>query len=217
MSNKDLRENLLAARLESLIKWSVDNSSTVLTATGLLVAAGLITSVFTLRRSELRDSQWTRLALAESFIGQKQFPQAEQILNEVLPAAASNDIFLHASFFLGEAAYQEQKYEEAVRHFSNIVNNGSASPVKALALAHLGTTFEQMKDYAQAARAYQNFVQSYPDHFMGARIQLAWGRTLTLAGNKTESRKVLSQLIDLYPTSTWAENARSIMDKFAVR
>jgi TolA-binding protein len=46
---------------------------------------------------------------------------------------------------------------------------------------------------------------------------LGLGRSLAAAGKIDEAKKALGQLIDLYPTSHWAENARSIMDKFKTR
>ena len=38
-------------------------------------------------------------------------------------------------------------------------------------------------------------------------------RTLYAAGKKDDAIKALGQLIDLYPASVWAQNARQIMDR----
>jgi TolA-binding protein len=86
-----------------------------------------------------------------------------------------------------------------------------------LALSNLGFAYEQKKEYKNAAETLQKYMDAYADHFLAPRVQLAIGRNWALSGDTDAAKKTLSQLIDLYPTSEWAQNARLIMDKFISR
>lgn len=214
----DLKENILANKLEKPLKWAVENRATVLGAIGLLVIAGLISSVFIIRKKELREMNWTRLAQAKAMLSQpQQRPQAKPILSEIRTASPADAVGLHALFTLGEAALLERNFDEAVTRFSELVGLSGAHPLTPLALSNLGHAYEQKKDYNAAAQAYQKFMESFGEHFMAARIQLSLGRALSNAGRVEEAAKTLEQLIDLYPTSEWAEKARRMMDKNKTR
>lgn len=213
----DLKENLLAIKLEALIKWVIANHQKVLTVGGILLAALLIGSVFVLRRKEAHQTFSTRLAMAESLYNQKQFTQAKQILSELRTQVSSPDLLSHILYYSGLVALGEKDWENAVSYFSQVTNLPGSYPIESLAMLNLAHTYQQKKDYSSAAQTYRNFMADYPEHFMAARVQLEMGRVLILSGQTEEGRKALEQLIDLYPTSTWAENARSIMDKFKTR
>jgi TolA-binding protein len=77
----------------------------------------------------------------------------------------------------------------------------------------LGFAYEQKGDYAGAAQTYRQFMTDHAEHFLAPRIQLALGRSLAMSNQPQAAQEALGHLIDLYPTSPWAENARQIMDK----
>ncbi len=82
---------------------------------------------------------------------------------------------------------------------------------------NLAFAFEQQKKYDQAAAVFGRFMVEHGDHFLAPRVQLSLGKNLALSGKTEEAKKALQQLIDLYPTSPWAENARSFLDKNKTR
>jgi TolA-binding protein len=213
----ELKENILAGKMEVALKWALENRQQVLTALGIGVGVILIASVYFLRKQEQRASNFTRLAQAEFLLNQKKYPESKQILNEIRASTNDNQILIHTLYYLGQNALAERNADEAIQVFSDVIRRASNSPIKPLALVNLAYAYELKKDYASAAQTYQQFADNYPDHFLAARTQLQLGRVLALAGKSDESRKALTQLIDLYPTSAWAENARAIMDKNKTR
>ena len=218
MSTKaDLKENVLAAKVEIALKWVLANRGPVLTVLGIFVAVLLIGSVFMIRRQELRNTTLTRLALAESLISQQQYDRGTQILQDIRAGATSGSILVQVAYQQGLASLGLKNYDQAAQYFSEAVDKSAGSPVRPLALSNLGFTYEQKKDFAAAAQAYGRFMTEYGEHFLAPRVQLALGRSLAADGKWEDAKKALTQLIDLYPTSTWAENARSIMDKNKTR
>jgi len=213
----ELKENILANKMEHLVQWAVAHRPHVLIGTGVIVVSVLLSSVFIIRNGEVRDMNWTRLSQAVSYFNQKDFPAARQILTDVQQQDPRGVLFLYATYHLGEIDLAENKYDDAVRNFSSVIASSGKNPLRALALTNLGYAQEEKHDFAEAAKTYRKFLDEYAEHFMAARTQLALGRALALSGDKQAAKTTLSQLVDLYPTSPWAENARRIMDKIETR
>lgn len=214
MSTKaELKENVLANHVETVLRWVLMNRGPVLTGIGVLIAAILLGSVFMIRRRENRDVQSTQIAMAESFLGQRQFDRAAQVLQDIRTKATDPSIIVRTAYFQGVTALEQKNYEQAAGFFREAADRAQGTPMKPLALANLGFALEEKKDFDAAVMTYGQFMSEFGDHFLAPRVQLAIGRSFLLSGKEEEGKKALNQLIDLYPTSPWAQNARSIMDK----
>lgn len=214
MSTKsELKENILAAHLEGVVKWGLDHRPLVITTAAVIVVGILISSVFMIRQKEQAEQDWTRLSQAQVLSGQKQYAPAKEILTTISNNTPDKNIRLHALFQLGELAITEKNYDAAINHLTILIAQAGNSPLKPLALSNLGFAYEEKKDFTNAAQTYRAFMDEFAEHFMAARTQLALGRVYAASGNNEAAKTALTQLIDLYPTSPWAENARQIVDK----
>jgi TolA-binding protein len=173
MSTKsELKENILATKLESLIKWGMEYRSAVMTVLGIIIIGALIGSVFVLRQKEQNEKTVTRLAQAQAFVGQRRFLEAESILSELhatRPPAPTADL---VSYYLGLSLLEQKKYEESKKYFQEIIDRSGTSALKPLAISSLAFSFEELKDYSSAVVLYQKFMSEFSDHFMAPRIQL---------------------------------------------
>jgi TolA-binding protein len=218
MSRKaELSENLLAARMEGALLWIFERRVQVLISIGVAVAVLLIGSVFVLRRREQAEQARTKLAYAQSLISQQQFAQADPLLAEVRSSRADADTVRLAAYLGGVSSLEEGKLDDAVKLLTEAVDKSAGHPIRPLARASLGAALEQKNDLPAAIATYGAFISESPDHFLSPRIQLALGRTNLLAGRNDDARKALEHLIDQFPTSEWAENARRLMDKNKTR
>jgi TolA-binding protein len=214
MSRKaELKENVLASHLERFLKWVIDRHVQVLTSLGVAVAVILIGSVFLLRQREARESSRTRVAYAQALLSQARFGEASKALEEVAKSPTDADTARLAVYLRGVAAIGESKIDEAIVHLNDAVSRSRNHPLRPLALADLAAAYEQKKDFDGAARTYAMFAADHPNHFMTPRILLGLGRSQMLGGKADEARKSLDRLVDLYPTSEWAEIARRLIDK----
>jgi len=218
MSTKaELKENLLASRLEGAIKWIVDHRPAVLTAFGIIVVTALFASVFILQRSNQTKTDWTRLSQAQALMDMKRLDQSRGIFQSVYDTSPDLDAKLYAGFYLGQLDLQEKKYDEAITRFSAVVSNATDHPLRPLALSNLGFAYEEKGDFVNAVQTYRQFMTDHAEHFMAARVQLSLGRALAASNDIPSAKEELSRLIDLYPTSPWAERARQIIDKLKTR
>jgi TolA-binding protein len=216
-TQSELKENLLAAKLDGVVEWIVARRFQVLAVGSLFLLAVLIGTFLIIKRGEDNEIRSTRLAQAEVLINQKQYAAARSILADVSRQAANQPVGLLASYYLGVVNLEDGKWADAVTAFSSVADRAGKSPLRPLAMENLGFALEQSNDFKAAAAAYGKFMESYSDHFLAPRVQLARGRSLVLAGDTAAAKDVLGQLIDIYPTSTWAQRARLIMDKVQTR
>jgi predicted negative regulator of RcsB-dependent stress response len=213
----ELKENLLAARLEGVLTWVIERRIQFLISIGVLVAVLLISSVFVLRKREQVDQARTKLAYAQSLVSQRAYAEAAPIIDEVRKANADSDTARLAAYLAGVSAFEQNKLDEAISLLTEAVDRSGGHALRPLARMALGTALEQKKDFPAAVANYGAFLAEMPDHFLSPRVQLSLGRAHLLAGNEAEARKALEHLIDQLPTSEWAENARRLLDFKKVR
>ena len=216
-TRSELKENMLAAKLEVLVAWVMANRGPVITGAGVAIAVVLIGSVFVLRNREKRDSDLTRLMLGKELVSQRAYDRAAASLADLRPSLTNHNLIAQSAYFQGLAALGQKNFAEAQAFFQEAVDHSAGSPLKPLALSNKGFAEEEKKDFEAAAQTCRQFMAEFDTHFLAARVQLSLGRTLAAAGKIEEAKAALVHLIDLYPTSQWAENARSIMDKLKIR
>ncbi|OVE77669.1 hypothetical protein BVX98_02070 [bacterium F11] len=214
MSKKsELKENVLAAKVEKALSWILDYKVPVLAFLGVLIFGLLVGSVFILRRNEKRELVWARLSQAQSLLAINQLSQARQILTETRTESPDLTTLLFSSYYMGQVELADEKFEDALPLFEEVVEKGGKALITPLALSNLGYTQERLGNFSEASQTYQQFMDQYGEHFMAPRVQLSLGRSLLKAGEMENGKIALDQLVDLYPTSPWAENARQILDK----
>jgi tetratricopeptide (TPR) repeat protein len=213
MSRGELKENLLAARVEKFLRWAIARRGPILISVVLVIAAVLIGSVVVLRRQQARETVETQMAIAQSMIMQQHPDQAVEMLQAARSKATDSFLASRLLYIEGTAYLATKNFDGAVTVFREALELSSGSPLQPLVLANLGFAQEEKKDYDGAAATYTKFMTDYGNHFLAPRIQLSLGRTLFAAGKSDDARKALGQLIDLYPTSVWAQNARDIMGR----
>lgn len=212
-TRSELKENILANKLEGVVGWMVDHKPAVLGGAGFLLFGAMVASVMIIKKNELKEENWWKLANVQAMITQKRSVEAHDLLNEIRASGADQGTYLHATYLLAETALQEKKYDEALQHYQEITDQGGSHPLIPLTLSNMAFTYEQKGNYAQAAETYQLFMTDHSEHFLAARIQFVLGRALVKAGQTKAGKEALGQLVDLYPTSKWAQNARQILDR----
>ncbi len=218
MSTKaELKENILASKLESIVPTLITYRIQILIGLGIVIAAGLISSVFIIRRNETRSVQWWQLSQAQILFNQNQPDAATQLLTGIKNGSPGSTEAFYAQYYAGQFAISQKKYDDAIQSFSGFISQAGNHPLRPLALSNLAYSYEQKGDYAAAVQTYQQFMSQYSEHFLAARSQLELGKALLRSGDPEGAKKSLGQLIDLYPTSPWAQNARRIMDKLETR
>ncbi len=216
-TRSELKENMLASKMEGSLGWFNAHRVPVFASLGIGVAVMLIASVFIIRKRERTEIEWTRLAQAQGLLGEKRFEVADGMLNDIANTNAGTLTAAYAHYHLAESQLEQKKFNDAIKSLGDVVAQTTDKPLRPIALSNLGFAQEQKGDFTGAAQTYRQFLEQYGDHFLAARTQLRLGLSLIRGGDIDGGKKALGQLIDLYPTSPWSENARRFMDKSKTR
>jgi len=115
----------------------------------------------------------------------------------------------------------EPEYNEVVGLLENVRDNAPASDLAARSQFAIGTYSERKEKLANAAAAYFKLVDTYPSHPLAPEANLRAGKMLagfSESGNQNSSnlqqaKNTMKDLIQQYPSSTQAKEAKSLLSK----
>jgi TolA-binding protein len=142
-------------------------------------------------------------------IGMGRVEDARQQYQSALEIDGSFDA---AKVGLAKAALQQENYEEALQHLSPVAE-ANTTAVGAEAQYLLGVTFQEQGEFQQALDEYANVQVLYEfyDRWV-AKSLLKSGEAYIQLGNNSQARKVLQSLMNKYPRSSEAQQARQMLD-----
>ena len=95
------------------------------------------------------------------------------------------------AYELGEAALQQENYEEAIRHFTSAEENGKT-------FARLGYAYSQLGRYTEATRAYQDVLRFDTDEKQNTDTEIAMSQALLGLGYIAYRQGRFDRAIRLY-------------------
>lgn len=124
-------------------------------------------------------------------------------------------------FKLGEALYDEGKFDKANRLFAQIVPNYRGKPQAEKLMYLYSNTFYQMKDYYVAGYQFERFASSYPKSekleeasFLGAKSYYQLSPIYSKDQKETkEAIEKLQEFINLFPNSKYVADANKLIQE----
>jgi tol-pal system protein YbgF len=104
---------------------------------------------------------------------------------------------------------RELRYEQATTAFRDFLVNYPTGRYAHIAQYWLGEAAYARRDFVQAIKDYQALLQNHPRSAKRAEAMLKIGYSYQELKRLDESKKVMEQLIELYPDSTEAGQARN--------
>ncbi|WP_242205038.1 outer membrane protein assembly factor BamD [Aestuariivivens insulae] len=122
-------------------------------------------------------------------------------------------------FKMGEALYNEGKFEKANRLFAQIVPNYRGKPQAEKLMYLYSNSFYKMKDYYVAGYQFERFASSYPSSekveeasFLSAKSYYMLSPVYTKDQTETtEAIEKLQNFINLFPESQYLEEANKLV------
>lgn len=94
---------------------------------------------------------------------QGKLPQARQAYEQVTKDTET-ETAAKARFMIGECAFREKKYEEAVEHYLTAALGYAYEEWQVLGYLEAGRCFLELKDNAKARDMFETIVKKYPNH-----------------------------------------------------
>ena len=182
-----------------------------------------------------------RLALADSHFNEGSITNYILAISEyrdfvtLYPSHPRSD---YAQFQIGEAQFSQRNGPDrdqtatvkALAEFDRLLEAYPSSPYVEQARSRIGACRQSLaraeflagffyqrtrRAYRAAAARYEALMNDYPDYDSMDEVLYRLGQVLYLSGRAAEALPQLSKLLEVYPTSPWANDARALMEQAA--
>ena len=96
------------------------------------------------------------------------------------------------NYNLGNAIYQQDRYDEAVRRYENAISSTSDEATRAKAYHNLGNAYFNQEDYEKSVEAYKNALRLNPKD-LETKINLAQAQRLKLQQQQQQQQQQQDQ------------------------
>jgi tetratricopeptide (TPR) repeat protein len=202
--------------LESVTSFWDRNQRVVLgsAAVLLVIAAG---TFFTLRSRATQDEAASgRLAEADLFFWQGDYPRAQQVAKEVAQQYGSTPSGLDAHRLTGDAAYWAGDFKTAAEEYQTYLARQKSGVLANAARRSLAYTYESGGQLAKAVPIYDQLVGVF-DRESSAEFLMAAARCEAGLHQNAEAIKRLQRLGDEFGDTSLAGRAREMMGELQAR
>ncbi len=114
----------------------------------------------------------------------------------------------------GIKAFNDRKYQNALKSFTDFANVYTNHSLVSNALFWQGECHYQLKNYPQAALAYEKVISAYPNSNKAAAAYLKQGMTFANLNKKDAAKERYTQLVELYPKAPEATRAKEYLKNY---
>lgn len=91
----------------------------------------------------------------------KNYPEAEDVLTQLLQRYPDSRMKFEATYYLGEIKYSQKKYDEALMYYNKIAEDFSTSSFADKAMYRISSVYYQKKEYANGLKNITIFQYKY--------------------------------------------------------
>ncbi|MGH7597583.1 MAG: tetratricopeptide repeat protein [bacterium] len=135
-------------------------------------------------------------------------PLLEQLVNEYSGTKSAGI----ATIYLANAYMHTKDYANAEKFYKKYLDDFDDDPILSISAAYgLAATHEERGDYAKAAMLYEQAGNKHDESYRAPELLISAARCFKLAGQNEGAHRALQQLLDKYPKSALAEEAKLLM------
>jgi TolA-binding protein len=208
LTKKEMKQDRLVKLTIDLEKFYVDHQKLVLTVAVavLVVIAGVILVRKSMESSRLEAAY--KVTMAKASFGSGQLDNAAAAF-QTLATSGSGVVAAESKYFLGRIAYEQGKYSQAVDEFNGYFKDFSGTDeLNVGAYAGLGSSYEALEKYADAAQEYQKAADKYPKNPAAVELLMDAARVYQKLNQPEKAIPLLRKIRDSYPESSLAQQAR---------
>ena len=146
---------------------------------------------------------------AEAMYEVRKYGEAVQNFSRFLqmPAAPETDVYSYADYALAYAAFRNDNFDIAARHFERFLSTSGGSmeeDIRNDAIARLGDSYLTMRDYSRANQYYDRLIDRQASNQDYALFQR--GIIQGLEGDNQTKISTLQSVVDQFPNSNYADD-----------
>ena len=193
--------------IDNLVKWMQKNKKTLVSIAITAILVGAVFSVIEYLKNKDYQEQWSQLFVAELSVVNGGDSESYAPLETFAEQYKTKPAGVYASFVLGSALAQQEKFTEAEKYFKQALENANEefSPLIMNSLASVYLATNKLDDTLNIIADFEN---KYSNHFSISQMKLYKGFALELKGNKQEAENIYRAILEDYPNTYYSAIAQ---------
>jgi tetratricopeptide (TPR) repeat protein len=197
--------------LTPVIKFYNKYQNIILGVLGAIVLIIVFTIITITRLQQTQKRNWEKISLAQSYIYNKMYVEGFKLLDEIINTSKNSKysayaMYIKASFLTDEL--DNSDYATAKDLCLKILELKKPKTLLPHTLYLLGQCYQNLGDFTNAVKTYNEFISKYPNHFLTPRVYESLAITYDLAGDKENVKNIYDKINILYPGSYWSSIAQ---------
>jgi predicted negative regulator of RcsB-dependent stress response len=153
-------------------------------------------------------------ALSDAYVSfaQGQQDQGLALLNDVIAKYPKTSAAYQASLFLGDYYISLGNFNDALTYLSKTSTDAKPSDLRPLALARIIYVWDLRNEFINAKDASENFIKTYPDHFLTKSIYISLARYYAILGSLDDVKRICNDILTKFPATEEATIADNTLN-----
>jgi len=179
----------------------------------VLLITVLLAVIIIFRMKHAKEYVSQRLLFAESFLYQRNFNEANKILDEIINNYKNSKYAGYAMYLKANVLYDNKDFVQAKQVCIDFLKIRKPKYVVVPMLYILGHCYLALNDFDNAIEIFNEITQKYVEHFYTPRVYESLALCYELKGDFQSARNVYEKMNVLYPNSYWSEIAQQKLNK----
>ena len=179
----------------------------------VLLITVLLAVIIIFRMKHAKEYVSQRLLFAESFLYQRNFDEANKILDEIINNYKNSKYAGYAMYLKANVLYDNKDFVQAKQVCIDFLKIRKPKYVVVPMLYILGHCYLALNDFDNAIEIFNEITQKYVEHFYTPRVYESLALCYELKGDLQSARNVYEKMNVLYPNSYWSEIAQQKLNK----
>ncbi len=178
----------------------------------IVIVFGFILILHKYTRSKAhRQTQAIERALTALYSNEE---SAGDLLRGVISEFGGSKVAGEAEFNLGNLKYQQNDIDAAIEHYQTYIKKYADNDIILFgAYNGLGSAHENKRDFQSAVDTYSEYIKKYKKSLFIKMVKFSLARAYMLSENKEGATAAFQDIIDNYPNSKEAEEAKYFINR----
>ncbi len=220
MSNRLTKQEL---KQDAFVNWVYSTTERVqrnwvpvVAAVGAVVVLALGAWMWSRANAKKEAEARTTLAEASTAYWSGNYVRTAQLADQVMADAGGTKAAVDAMRMKADALFWQGSFDSAATLYQDVLNKDRAdSPVRTAVQQSLAFALESKKDFAGAARLYEETAAKAPDRANAADFYMSAGRAWRGAGQADKAKAMFEKVATGYKETTFARDAEVALGELA--
>ncbi len=199
-----IKRNELQDMVDRVLIWAAANRQTAGIAAGGVAVVLLFAGLFLYSHRAKQNAAWDQLSVANGLAYSGQTDAALKKVEEINAAYPGAPASGYGLLFAGDMLFHRDRFADSVKYYQQLADRGQPQVLQPFALGGLTLAQEASKQCAEAAKAGERFLGSYPDHFLAPQVHASLARCEKSLGQRDTAKATLQKIALQYPETSWA-------------